>query len=212
MALAQPTQTSIYNRALALLGSVNRVENENDGKAVTDTLNEHWPQAVRELLAEHPWNCAIRRATLNRGNAPVHGEGYTYKLPADCLRWLPATPDQDDYWPAVQEGSFLVCDGPAQLNIRYIGLVEDVSSWPPHLVSVMAYRLAYDAAEAITQSASVTEKRRIAYEGQAGDGGQLAKAKGIDGLATGDRERGNVVTRSRALGAAYTRRHYAPGR
>lgn len=211
MALPAVTQTRIYNRTLQLLGSVNRTTAIDDGKSWTDTLNEFWPQAVRDLLAEHPWNCAIGRGVLNRGAAPAWGEGYQYQLPADCLRWLPPSPSDDHYVCAVQEGNFLIADAGDSIRIRYIRLIEDVTLWPPHLVDAMGYRLAMDAAESLTQSSSIVEDMRRKYEGVDGSGGALARAKEKDGLATGDRDRGNVVSRSRALSASMRGRYYVPG-
>jgi hypothetical protein len=202
MALPQPTQVRIYNRALALLGSVNRSTNIDDGLGTTDTLNEHWAMAVRDLTAEHPWNFAIHRATLNRHEQVAEDAGWLYKIPTDCLRWLPPSRDSEHWFCGAQEGNYILAAAGETIRIRYIRLVEDVSAWPPHFVTCMGYRLAYDAAQAITQSASVAEEMRVKYEGRDGEGGALAKAKRADGLASGDRERGSVVARSRALSAA----------
>lgn len=214
MTLAAVTQTRIYNRVLALLGSVNRSTNIDDGEPWTNTLNELWPTALRELLAAHPWNSAVRRAVLNQGAAPAWGEGYSYALPADCLRWLPQAKDSaGDDVAAVQEGAALIADNGDNLYIRYIALVEDLTLWAPHMVTALGGRLAMDAAEALTQSSSIVEDMRVRYEGPDGTGGMLAEAKKMDGLATGDRDRGNVVTRSRALSAAWGgSASYAPGR
>jgi hypothetical protein len=202
MPLPAVTQTGIYNRTLTLLGSVSRTTNIDDGQPWTDTLNELWPMAVRELLAAHPWNCAIGRAVLNKGAAPEWGEGFKYQLPADCLRWLPPAADSEQYFRGVEEGGFLIADADDTLKIRYIRLVEDLTRWPPHLVTALAQRLAMDSAEALTQSSSIVEDMRVKYEGPDGASGCLAEAKRMDGLATGERDRGNVVTRSRALRAA----------
>jgi hypothetical protein len=205
---SNPTRIRIYNRALALLGSANRSTSETDGKTWTDTLNEHWPQAVRELIAEHPWNFAIKRAALNESEdetPAIDSDSGFYTLPADCLRWLPWSRDNCHYFEGEQEAGGILAASGAEINVRYIALIEDVTKWPPHFVSLMAYRLAYDAAEALTQSSSITKARREAYLGVDGEGGQLAKAKRADALASGDRSRGNVVTRSRALSAAFSR-------
>lgn len=200
MALPTPTQTRIYNRALSLLGSTNRTANTDDAKPWTDTLNELWPQAVRDMLAEHPWNFAIKRVTLNLDQQTE--DGWLYQLPADCLRWLPAPKGDRSYVCAAQEGNFLLTGSESPPRIRYIAEVTEVDQWPAHFVTAMGYRLAMDAAEAITQATSIVEDMRVKYEGHDGEGGALAKAKRADGLATGDRERGNVETRSRALSAA----------
>src|SRR5690606_30351841 len=135
------------------------------------------------------------------------------QLPADNVRWLPPAPDSEEYFHAVEEEGYLIADEGETLKIRYIKLVDDVTRWPPHLVAAMGYRLAMDAAEAITQSTSIVEDMRVKYEGQDGEGGALAKAKRADGLATGDRDRGNVAVLSRTLAAAHGRTlPRAPGR
>lgn len=200
MALKKPTQARIYNRALALLGSTNRTANTDDGKPWTDQLNELWDQAVRDLLAEHPWNFAIRRATLNKSEKVE--DGWQYQLPADCVRWLPAPRGDRSYVSAAVEGRFLLTSSDSPPRIRYIAECDTVADWPAHFVTAMGYRLAMDSAESITQSTSIVEDMRVKYEGPDGEGGALAKAKRADGLETGDRERGNVETRSRALTAA----------
>ena len=200
MALKKPTQARIYNRALTLLGSTNRTTNTDDGKPWTDQLNELWDQAVRDLLAEHPWNFAIRRATLNKSEKVE--DGWQYQLPADCVRWLPAPRGDRSYVCGAVEGRYLLTDSDSVPRIRYIAECDTVADWPAHFVTAMGYRLAMDAAESITQSTSIVEDMRVKYEGPDGEGGALAKAKRADGLETGDRERGNVETRSRALTAA----------
>ncbi|MEO9625866.1 MAG: hypothetical protein ABJF09_00495 [Qipengyuania citrea] len=200
MALPTQTQPRIYNHALSLLGSTNRTTNTDDKKPWTDTLNELWPQAVRDMLAEHPWNFAIKRATLNLHEQTE--DGWLYQLPADCLRWLPAPRGDRAYVNAAHEGNCLLTGSDSPPRIRYIAEIAEVDQWPPHFVTAMGYRLAMDAAEPITQSTSIVEDMRRKYEGMDGEGGALAKAKRADGLATGDRERGNVEARSRALSAA----------
>ncbi len=204
MSLATQTQTRIYNRVLALLGSVQRSTSPDDGLAVTDTLNQHWAMAVRTLHAEHPWNHAIARETLTVQSVAAEDDGWLFDLPADCLRWLPPSVDDPHHFRAVQEGRQLLADSEGPHRIRYLRAIEDVSAWPPHFVDAMVYRLAYDAAQALTQSAGVADEMRIKYEGPDGEGGMLARAKYADGLASGDRDRGNVVLRSRALGAAFS--------
>ncbi len=200
MALPAQTQTRIYNRALALLGSTNRSVSADDKKPWTEQLNELWPDAVRDLHAEHPWNHAIKRATLNlKEQSP---DGYLYSLPVDCLRWLPPARDSGLYFRGVQEGPYLLTDSDTPPRIRYIALVENVALWPPHFVSAMGYRLAMDAAEAITQSSGIVKAMRVKYEGPDGESGALAKAKSADGRATGDRDRGDVSVFSRTLSAA----------
>lgn len=207
MSLPVPTQTRIYNRALALLGSSQRIANGAESSPVAESLDEHWDTAIRALLAEHPWNFAIKRAVLNPGGPPVFGSGSTYKLPPDCLRWLPWSRASEHYVRADQEEGFLVADSDVAINIRYIALIEDLSAWAPHVVDCLGYRLAMDAAEGVHSIGGNVADLERKYDAA------LVKAKRADGLATGDRERGDVTTQSRALDAAYRGHgaYYVPG-
>lgn len=198
MSLATPTKTRIFNRALAILGSAQRISNVEDGGNLAEQLDEHWPTAVRSLIAEHPWNFAIKRAVLNKGGEPEFGDGYTYDLPPDCLRWLPWSRSSCHYVEVVEEGGALIANGGEGINIRYIGLVEDESKWSPHFVDCMGYRLAMDAAEALHSITGNVADLERKYEAA------LIAAKRADGLATGDRDRGDVITSSRALDAAFS--------
>lgn len=209
MSLAQPNQVRIYNRALALLGSVTKVVNTDDGQAVTDLLNSLWPDAVRELLAEHPWNGCVKRAVLNiSGDTPPFGDSRYFNLPPDCLRWLPWSSSDPEFFIGDEEaGKRILAQADSAIRIRYIAEVAEPGAWSPHMVTAMGHLLAWHAAEPVTQSASIATAMRILYQGEDGDGGSLAKAREKDGLATGSRTRGMVETRSRALRAARVARY-----
>ncbi len=195
-----PTQTGIVNKALALLGSTSRVNSIEDSGSVAGHARAVWTMAWRELLADHPWNFALKRAVLNEaGEAPAFGYDRSFNLPADCARWLAPSIDEDIYFEAVLEGRQLLTNAEAPLPIRYISYdqAEAVDKWPPHFVSAMAARLAQEMAEAISQSESVDSK---AME-RADD--LIRRAKRIDGYESGQRGRASVTVRSRWAGARH---------
>lgn len=212
-ALATVTsQVRIWNRALILLGSVERVTSISDSAPLASQIRDLWHESRRGAIVVHPWNFAIRRGRLNRaGIAPAFGYSAQFLLPDDCLRWLPVGRDSCDWFEGEEEGGFLLASETGPLNIRYIADVEDVLSWPAHFVELMAYKLAMDLAESATQIAGNVEDMRVKYEGPDGEGGQLARAKRIDGLSTGVRGRSNVETASRWLGAYRGSARRAPG-
>lgn len=195
------SQVHIVNRALAMLGSVQRINNIDEGTSVADSARDLWPIARDELTADHPWNHAIARATLNEGAADEFGKA-TYALPANCLRWLPWAKGQEHYFDADNEGGLLIAESGLAPKIRYIRRHDEVSRWPPHFQSAMAARMAMELAEPITQSTSIVEDMRVKYEGSDGRGGALARAKYADGLATAGRDRGEPEVQSRWLDAA----------
>jgi hypothetical protein len=209
--LATPTQTGIVNAALVELGSTTRVQSiasHPDASAV-------WDSMIRLLVASHPWNFALARAQLNESpGVPTSQYARAFALPADCLRWLPGTPEDDIYFIAVQEGDDLLTDAIAPLPVRYISAVKayDVSRWPPHFVRAVECELAARIANAQTQSKSIQDKaEERAY-------GALKAAKRADGLASNGGQQRTASTaksswlQARATPYLPTYGHRAPGR
>ena len=207
---ATPTQARICNAALAELGSSERiVALASDAGTVASQLRALWDETLRLLLAEHPWNFAIKRATLNASSPdPTTTWERAFTLPADCLRLLPGGPEHSDTWnEGEREGNLYLTDGEAPLTVRYISgeAGDTVSRWPPHFVHAFTLMLAERMAEAITQSESIKDKMETKAEKA------LIKAKRINGLETGYTHRAQATVRSDWL-SARTRPYYNYGR
>ncbi len=86
---------------------------------------------------------------------PDKGFGNRYTLPAESLRILELV-DSASLW-LVEDGELHTDDGPT-VSVRYIVREKDVTQYGPHLVSTLAYRLALDISEELTQSNSKHEK------------------------------------------------------
>ena len=211
MANIVTSQTRIANRAFILLGSVERIVSVDDGSPLALQVKDLWHESRRQLLVAHPWNCAIRRARLNRaGEVPAFGYSGQFLLPSDNLRWLPWVQGDSDWFEGEEEGGFILSNEPGPINIRYIGDVEDVTKWSVHVQQLMAYRLAWDLCESATQMSGNVDEARLAYEGQDGRGGYLAEARRLDGMATGSRGNDSARAASRWLGG-YVGGRRAPG-
>lgn len=211
MANIVTSQTRIANRAFILLGSVERITHVDDGSPLANQVKDLWHESRRAILIQHPWNCAIRRAQLNKaGTVPAFGYVAQHGLPADCLRWLPWALDDTEYFEGEEEGGFILNNQEGPIRIRYIADVEDETRWSVHVQELMAFRLALDLCESSTQMAGNVEDARIRYEGQDGRGGYLAEAKRMDGLATGYRRNDTARVSSRWL-AGYGGSRRAPG-
>ncbi|WP_422247593.1 hypothetical protein [Sphingobium sp.] len=204
------SQTRIANRAFILLGSTERIVSVEDSSPLARQVRDLWHESRREIFALHPWNCLIRRAALNRQGSPAFGYASQYQLPPDCLRWLPWSTGDCEGFEGEEEGRMILTDAAAPLRIRYIADIEDVTAWSVHLQTLMTYKLALDLCESATQIAGNVEEARVRFEGQAGDGGYLAEARRLDGLASGKRANDSARAGSKWLGSyAGTRR--APG-
>lgn len=192
--MGAPTQTSIVNAALAELGSTQRIQSIDDDTNVARDAKAVWDSTVRELLAEHPWNWAIGRTTLNAAaEAPDFGYTYGYTLPADNLRWLPSSrEDGDAHFEGVEEGGLLLSDAEAPLQVRYISETRGarVALWPPKFVRAMQLAIAAKLAEPLTQDESIKSD----FEDKAEKA--LRKAKRADGLASNNRARTRITAGS----------------
>ncbi len=202
-----PTQAGIVNMAAAMLGSSSRVTSIEDNGNLARHARAFWHLALREALADHPWNFALARAVLNEaGSKPPFGFDRAFALPADCLRWLPPGPDEHIYFEAVQEGDLLLTNSDAPLPVRYISLTkgEPIATWPAHFATAMAAKLAQHLAEPISQSETVDSKSWDKAEAA------FRRAKRIDALSSGQKNRASVSARSRWLQAS--RRSFDPYR
>lgn len=207
----QPNQPGIVNDALAELGSTARITSIDDKSGPAPDAKAVWDGMVRHLLADHPWNWAVKRTQLNAA-AEKPGFGYlrAFTLPADCLRWLPPSrEDGDAHFEGVEEGGQILTDAAAPLPVRYISSTKalDIASWPPFFVEAVMLDLAARLAEPITQDESIKD-RMLERAMRA-----LKKAKRRDGQSSGNRTRNRVSQGSDWL-AARDAPYYgrAPGR
>lgn len=196
-----PSKASIANRAAALLGSAQRLSSLDEGSNLAIHAQAHWDAIARAVIADHPYNLFIKRQLVGPETAaPVFGYAQAFKLPADCLRWLPPSRESGDgeYYTAVEENGLLLTDfdGPA-LPVRFISSdnIDQINRWPPHIEDAMVKALAEVLAEPLTQSESVQDRMAENAERAA------RKAKRRDGQASGNRSRTQISSGSDWLGA-----------
>ena len=158
------SEVSICNRALRVLGVAPITALGEDSKAGSWAL-ETYADARDGLLADYPWNFAIRRAVLAAGSLPpAWGYLYLYPLPADCLRMLAVEGEPEErVEPYKIEGRAIATDAPAPLKIRYIARVTDPAQFGPLFADALAARLAAEGAFHFTGSTSREEQLRQAY-------------------------------------------------
>ncbi|NOV24161.1 hypothetical protein E5S69_11625 [Cupriavidus necator] len=158
------SQTEICNRALTKLGAARITDIAENSKSAR-AMNALWETVRKAELRRRIWTFAAVRTTVPEVTPqPEWGYGHGYQTPSDCLRLLQigqtfAVPamtdyrDQDDS--AYQlEGGLILTDQNAPLKIRYIRDITDTGRFDALFVEALASKLAYEAAEEITQSAS----------------------------------------------------------
>lgn len=195
--MAAPSQTRICNAALAHLGEGKKITSIEDNTPLANVLKQTWDEARDEVLADHPWNFALRRKDQpTSDDAEIAGTEYdqAFAKPADCLRWLPYRPGHPDYFEGEEEGDFILSNAQAPIIVRYIARIEDVTRWTPGARAALAAKLAMINAKAITGQSGMIDRMSAIYDGL------LSKAKRQDGAASGDRAL-RYETRSNWLGA-----------
>lgn len=191
------SQTAIVNMALTMLGEGTRISAMDDGSRLARHANAVWDLARDEALEGHPWNFAVGRQSLpvSADYVPPSQYDFAYELPADCLRWLPPSEDDSDYFAGelesglVTSGSievprrFIVSNASAPIVIRYIRRVEAIAIWSASFRVAMAAKVAKYLAKPITGQSNMMEAMEAEYEAA------IAAARARDGLATGRTQR-----------------------
>jgi hypothetical protein len=167
---------SIVNNALNIIGASNITELEENSKTAR-VMNQMYESIRDDVFRAHPWNCLIRRANLAQSvDTPAFDYAYQYALPTDpyCLRVLEFQNGSMTYpyENLVGQGNkpFFVIEGRNILTdsgtarIKYIARITDPSQYDAGLISVLAARLASEAAYAITGSTSVVQLADALYE------------------------------------------------
>lgn len=206
MTLTKASTTSIVNDALARLGSTERVRSINEDRTVALAAKAVW-DGLLQAEFDFPWNFAIARAKLNaHADAPAFGYSRQFKLPADCLRWLPpVAEDGTAYFEGEEEGGFILTNAEAPLLIRYISKdkAEDVGSWPASFVQFITYALAYAMAEPVTQSQGIKDR----MEAKMNEARTIARRRD----ASSSPRRSRVMATQRSPWLASRGRPYVPG-
>jgi hypothetical protein len=181
-----PSQTRSCNAALALLGESARITSISDGTPLAKLFADTWDLALEEVIVAHPWNIALRRASLGVSmDFTPEGSQYSqaFELPADCARWLPWQEAHPEYFQGEQEGPYILSDAAAPIVVRYIALITDISLWSAGMRATLEAKLAMKLAKPITGQTAMIGNMRDIHDAA------LSEAKRQDGAATGDRKR-----------------------
>lgn len=147
------TDVGICNSALIKLG-VEPISSLSDNSRQALIMNEQYSKVRDALLYDHPWNFAMKRASLTQnGTTPSYEFDYTHTLPADCLRvWN--TEYAEDFYQV--EGRTLLTDYET-IKIKYVSQVTDPTKFTPAFAEALALKLAADTCFALVQSNSLKQ-------------------------------------------------------
>lgn len=165
------TQVSICNLTLIRCGAA-RISSISQDTKTAVALNAIWDLSVDIVMAAHPWNFAIKRATLApTANTPEYEYDYEYDLPSDCLRIL-VEEDQDvDY--VIEDGKILTDED--ELVLSYIYRNDDPTAWSPGFANALSWYLVTQIGFTLTQQTKLVEMGEKMYKAA------LAEARYVDG-------------------------------
>jgi hypothetical protein len=170
------TQVSIVNSALAKVGQA-PVQSLTQDTRAAQIINSIYDLVQDELLSMHPWNFAIKRATLSpTNNTPIYDYEFEYDIPSDCLRMLDNEYDYTAVKPDWQVEGRKLLSNESSLNVRYIARETDCTMWSPTFAEAFAWHLAHKIAYALTQS---TEREKMCQDSAKK---ALSEARTMDGV------------------------------
>lgn len=118
----------IFNMALDLLKE-EPILGPTDSRSAVKWMNRNYALTRDALLRQHPWNCALSRASLAAmSDVPAFGWSYQYQVPSDCLRVLPLADlgkQNGRSTPFAYERRRILTNVSAPLLLRYIGQIEE---------------------------------------------------------------------------------------
>jgi hypothetical protein len=158
---ATTTFVSICNLALTELGAANPpVTALTDNTKTARACNRVYEQARDQALRDHPWNFALKRATLAADTtAPIWTYANAFTWPTGCLRIIEV--DTNEAW--VVEGQKVLTNAGAPLNIVYIDTVTDPTLFDAKFVEAYAAKIAATIAFDITASRTAVADMTTLY-------------------------------------------------
>jgi hypothetical protein len=175
------SETDICNMALDRLGH-QTITSLDQGTKAADLCARNYPRSRDSLLRAHPWNFAIKRATLAlSATTPNHEFTYQHALPVDCLKVIRTNWEAegisgaaiygfpgmhgyaDSSVPYRIEGRFLLCNE-TTAKIEYVAQITDTTQFDELFTDVLAQRLAAEIGQALTDNSSAVEKLWSIYQ------------------------------------------------
>jgi len=151
-----PSQIGIWNKALRTIGESRLTATTDPVKAAT-LLGDAWVETYSAEFEANPWTFAIKRTSLAASaTVPEFEWEYAYPLPTGCAfvidcpeldrrQWT--IESTDDVKTILTKWNY----GQA-VNVRYTAVVTDVGKWPQLFADAVAFKLAMEICESISQS------------------------------------------------------------
>lgn len=151
------TTEQICNLALAKIGDeAAQIRSLTDGSTEAELCTLFYEPTLRELLAEHTWNFAVKLRQLTASTTdPTFGWNYSYPLPADCIRPLEFRSDSSEYgdriineWKIVGRNIYT---NTGNAYLMYISYETDPNQMTPLFIRALYTKLASKLAYPMTE-------------------------------------------------------------
>jgi len=170
----------ICNLALTRIGHT-KISSLDENSKGADLCSLHYPLCRDAVLRAHPWNFAVRRATLALSSTtPNHEFEYYHVLPTDCLKvirtgWEADGCDDTEYRIENLAGvGRCLATNESVVRIEYIALITDSSQFDPLFVDVLAQRIAAEISVPLTDTQTIAKAMWDIYQSK------LAEARTTD--------------------------------
>lgn len=168
----------IVNNALARIGVSAIISLDEDSEAAR-VANLTYTQLRDDVLSDHVWNFAIKRATLaQNAEAPAFGYTFSYRLPSDCLKLLRMEEVTMTY--TIEGKNLLTDEGVAR--VQYLSRVSDPNEFGAKFVEALSARMASEWAIPLVESSSLQQNMTELYIRK------LSDARSVDSQESGDTE------------------------
>ena len=163
------SKVEIMNVALLQLGDEIIMSEDEDTKAAR-VMRIFWDQAVLEVLSDHTWGFARRRATLaTLSTPPVFQWTYAFQLPSDYVRMVCMGEPEDELLWEIEGNTLLTNETIAQ--ILYITKDVTVGQFPPKFCTSLSLLLSWYAADTLAGlDTAKKDKVLAAYKTSVTDG------------------------------------------
>jgi len=180
----------ICNLALTRIGhtQISSLDENSKGAALCAL---HYPICRDAVLRAHPWNFAIRRATLALSSqTPNHEFTYYHVLPTDCLKVIRTNLEAEGLsstavygFPGihgysggseyrvenVENVGKCIATNEDVVKIEYVAKIVDSSQFDALFVDLLAQRIAAEISVAFTDTQSVTKAMWDIYQSKLGE-------------------------------------------
>ncbi len=180
------SEVHICNMSLTRLGhpTITSLDQDTKGAALCKL---HYPVVRDVVMRAHPWNFAIRRATLaSDATASIPFEyTYRYPLPEDCLKVIRTSEEAiagttwiNDYRIESNGTSKAILTNASELSIEYIARITDVYQFDALFVDAVSARLTAEIAMAMTDNATMAANAMQSYEAKLREARQIDAQEG----------------------------------